>query len=48
MKNQDVNMLYDVLTKLELVEMVLKEEKMDLKDLENLKKSIQNKIKTLL
>lgn len=46
MMTQDkVNMLYDALGKVELVEMVLKSEGMDLKDIQKVKEALSDKIK---
>lgn len=42
---KDINILYDALGKVELVEMVLKAEGMDLKAIQEVKEQISNKIK---
>lgn len=47
MKNQELNILYDSLTKVQLVELVMKSEGMDLKDIKKVKKAIEDKLKEL-
>lgn len=41
----NTNILYDALNKVTLVEMVMKSEGMDLKDIQKVKKQISNKLK---
>lgn len=43
--NNTINILYDALGKLELVEVVLKSEGMDLEDIKKVKEQISNKLK---
>ena len=43
--NNSINVLYDALGKVELVEMVLKSEGMDLKDIQKVKEALSDKIK---
>ena len=45
MNNQKVNILYDALGKVELVEMVLKSEGMSLEEIQKVKAAISDKIK---
>ena len=45
MKSDQLNILYDSLGKVELVEMVMKAQGMDLKDIQKVKEAISNKIK---
>lgn len=45
MNNQKVNILYDALGKVELVEMVLKSEGMSLEEIQKVKVAISDKIK---
>lgn len=45
MSTEQVNILYDVLGKVELVEMVMKAQGMDLEDIKKVKEAISNKIK---
>lgn len=47
MKTEQVNILYDTLGKVELVEMVLKAQGMDLEDIKKVKEQISNKLKEL-
>lgn len=41
----DVNVLYDALVKVQLVELVLKAEGMDLEDIQKVKADLQEKVK---
>lgn len=43
--NNTINILYDALGKLELVEMILKSEGMDLEYIKKVKEQISNKLK---
>lgn len=45
MTSQKLNILYDALGKVELVEMVLKAQGMDLTDIQKVKEQISNKLK---
>ena len=45
MKDQQLNILYDALTKVQLVELVMKSEGMDLTEIQKVKEQISNKIK---
>ena len=45
MNSQKLNILYDVLVKVQLVELVMKSEGMDLKDIQKVKEQLENKIK---
>lgn len=45
MNTQQINILYDALGKVELVEMVMKSQGMDLKDIQKVKEDISNKLK---
>ena len=45
MSSEKVNILYDALGKVELVEMVLKSEGMDLESIKKVKEEISNKLK---
>ena len=45
MDTQKVNILYDALGKVELVEMVMKSQGMDLEDIKKVKESISEQIK---
>lgn len=45
MSTEQLNILYDALGKVELVEMVLKAQGMDLEDIQKVKEAISNKLK---
>lgn len=45
MTTEQLNILYDALGKVELVEMVLKAQGMDLEDIRKVKEAISNKLK---
>lgn len=45
MTTEQLNILYDALGKVELVEMVMKAQGMDLEDIQKVKEQISNKLK---